>query len=132
MWTPGKATLPHVRRATGRPFSSTIGVHVYNHPRPLEWLDAIYSAIPGYTGRVWVTEFAYCAAGDRIATFAATVAAFERDNRVERYAPFAARIDGDTQDFAWLACGSLIGERGQVSAMGRAFQANSQPPGAYP
>jgi hypothetical protein len=118
---------------TGRPFPSTIGVHIYNHSRPSEWIDAIYGAVPGYTGAVWVTEFAYCGDGDRVAMFAAMVEAFERDSRVERYAPFANRIDADTQDFAWLSCGTLLDRRGRLTPIGAEMAARGeQQVEAYP
>ena len=117
---------------TGQPFSSTIGVHVYNHPRPSEWIDAIYGSVSGYAGTVWVTEFAYCGPRDRVATFTAMVDAFERDSRVERYAPFANRIDADTQDFAWLACGTLLDRRGRLTPIGAEMAARGEMGAAYP
>ena len=117
---------------TGQPFTSTMGVHIYNHGRPSEWIDAIYDTVPGYTGAVWVTEFGYCGAGDRVGTFVAMVDAFEADARVERYAPFANRIDGATQDFAWLACATLMDERGRLTAIGEVMAERAQGGAAYP
>jgi len=117
---------------TGRPFPSTLGVHIYNHGRPSEWIDAIYGSVPGYDGTVWVTEFGYCAAGDRVSGFAAMVDAFEADKRVERYAPFANRIDPAVQDFVWLACATLMDERGRLTAIGEVMAERAQGGAAYP
>lgn len=119
----------------GGPPPTTLAIHTYNAPEPLAWVDALYVAVPEYSGLVWVTEFGYCGNADPVAMMARYVADFLADDRVERFMPFAARIDAGTQDFAWLSCGSMFDERDRLTAVGRAYRdaaAARQRAEAYP
>lgn len=107
----------------GPPPVTAVGLHIYNHPAPGDWIEAFYLALPEYTGPVWITEFAVCRPGVSAAeAMRRYVAAFEADARVARYAPFANRVDGSVPDFSWLACASMFDEQSQLTAVGRAYR----------
>lgn len=126
-WPWAVAFYQEWERRHGAAPPTVLALHLYDHPAAFTpTIDGYYRALARWVDAdapIWITEF-NVPCGDKSAAEIAPLLAqatriLDEDGRVERYAVFALHNGGR---WPGLECGEMVDERGQLTAVGRAYR----------